>query len=76
MGARVQSITQTHNDMSLNVTQYNKYFREAIDHLFDTLLKPTDHVIMFANNITRQYPQMDNIDRIKQQFIDNLRKES
>ena len=62
--------------LAFNVTQYNKYFQEAVDHLFDKILKPTDHIIVFCNNTTRQYPRLDNIGRIKQQMIDDLRKES
>jgi hypothetical protein len=62
--------------LAFNVTQYNKYFQEAVDHLFDKILRPTDHVIVFANNTSRQYPRLDNIARIKQQIIDDLRRES
>jgi hypothetical protein len=62
--------------LAFNVTQYNKYFQEAVDHLFDKILRPTDHVIVFANNTSRQYPRLDNIARIKQQIVDDLRRES
>jgi len=62
--------------LAFNVTKYNKYFQEAVDHLFAKILKPTDHVIVFANNTTRQYPRLDNIARIKQQVIEDLRRES
>jgi hypothetical protein len=62
--------------LAFNVTQYNKYFQEAVDHLFAKILRPTDHVIVFANNTSRQYPRLDNIAGIKQQIIDDLRRES
>ena len=62
--------------LAFNVSQYNKYFQEAVDHLFEKILRPTDHVIVFANNTSRQYPRLDNIARIKLQVIEDLRRES
>jgi hypothetical protein len=62
--------------LAFNVTSYNKYFQEAMDHLFDKILKPSDHVIVFANDTSRQYPRLENKSRIKQQIIRDLREES
>lgn len=62
--------------LAFNVTQYNKYFQEAVDHLFDNLLKPTDHVIVFANSISRQYPRLENMSRVKQEIIRDLKEAS
>ncbi|MGD2088754.1 MAG: hypothetical protein PVH61_21425 [Candidatus Aminicenantes bacterium] len=62
--------------LAFNVTQYNKYFQEAVDHLFDNLLKPTDHVIVFTNNTTRQYLRLENMPRVKQEIIRDLKEAS
>ncbi len=62
--------------MAFNVTGYNKYFQAAMDHLFDKILKPTDHVIVFANDTTREYRRLENMSQIKEQIIDDLKKES
>jgi hypothetical protein len=59
-----------------NVTSYNTYFQEAVDYLFDHILHPTDHVIIFANNTVRQYPTLENSPQIKQQVIRDLKEES
>jgi hypothetical protein len=62
--------------LAFNVTQHNKYFQEAVDHLFDNLLKPTDHVIVFANSTSRQYLRLENMTRIKQEIISDLKEAS
>jgi len=62
--------------MAFNITSYNRYFEEAMDHMFDKILKPTDHVIVFANDTTREYRRLENMSQIKEQTIDDLKKES
>jgi hypothetical protein len=62
--------------MAFNITSYNRYFEAAMDHMFDNILKPTDHVIVFANNTTREYRRLENMSQIKEQIIDDLKKES
>jgi hypothetical protein len=62
--------------MAFNITSYNQYFEAAMDHMFDKILKPTDHVIVFANDTTLQYRRLENMSQIKEQIIDDLKKES
>jgi hypothetical protein len=62
--------------MAFNITSYNKYFQAAMDHMFDKILKPTDHVIVFANNTTREYRRLENMSQIKEQIINDLKEES
>jgi hypothetical protein len=62
--------------LAFNVTQYNEYFQEAVDHLFDKILRPTDHVIVFANTISRQYPRIENKSVVKQEIIGDLKEAS
>jgi hypothetical protein len=62
--------------LAFNVTQYNDYFQEAVDHLFDKILRPTDHVIVFANSTSRQYPRIENKSGVKQEIIRDLKEAS
>jgi len=59
--------------LAFNVTQYNDYFQEAVDFLFDKILKPTDHVIVFCNTSSRQYPRLENMSAAKQEIIGDLK---
>jgi hypothetical protein len=62
--------------LAFNVTQYNENFQEAVAHLFDKILRPTDHVIVFANTSSRQYPRIENKSRVKQEIIGDLKEAS
>ena len=59
-----------------NVVNYNKYFQEAMDHLFDNFLRASDRVMVFANNTTREYPDLSNKSGVKAQVVSDLKKES
>jgi hypothetical protein len=62
--------------LAFNVTQYNEYFQEAVDHLFDKILRPADHLIVFANSTSRQYPHIENKSSVKQEIIGDLKEAS
>ena len=62
--------------MAFNITSYNRYFEAAMDHMFDKIFRPTDHVIVFANDTTREYRDLENMSQIKEQIIKDLKKES
>jgi hypothetical protein len=62
--------------LAFNVSQYNDYFQEAVDYLFDKILRPTDHVIVFANSTSRQYPRLENKTSVKQEIIRDLKEVS
>jgi len=62
--------------LAFNITSYNRYFEAAVDHMFDKIFRPTDHVIVFANDTTREYRRLENMPQIKEQIIDDLKKES
>ena len=58
-----------------NVTNYNKYFEKAVDHLFENILLPSDRVLVFANDITREYPVVKDKEKVKAQLVKNLKEE-
>ncbi len=62
--------------LAFNVTQYNEYFQEAVDHLFDKILRPTDHVIVFTNTTSREYPRIEDKSGVKQEIIRDLKEAS
>jgi hypothetical protein len=62
--------------LTFSVTRFTRNFQEAVEHLFDNILQPTDHVIIFANDVTREYTQLDDISSLKYQVINDLKKES
>jgi hypothetical protein len=58
-----------------NVSNYNRYFEKAINHLFDTILRPNDRVLVFANDKTREYPNVKEKEKIKAQLVADLKEE-
>ena len=62
--------------LTFSVTRFTRNFQEAVDHLFDNILQPTDHVVIFANDVTREYIQLDDISSLKYQIINDLKRES
>jgi len=62
--------------LTFSVTRFTRNFQEAVDHLFDNILQPTDHVVIFANDVTREYTSLDNISSLKNQIIKDLKRES
>jgi hypothetical protein len=62
--------------LTFNITDYNMNFQKAVDHLFDKILQPTDHIIIFANDVTREYTGLKDISPIKSQIIEDLKNES
>ena len=59
-----------------NVTNYNDHFKKAVDYLFDNILRETDRIMIFANDKTREYPNLKNKQKVKKQLITDLQKES
>ncbi len=59
-----------------NVTSYNDEFQKAVDHLFDKVLLPTDQLMIFANDKTRKYTDLQDMAKIKKQLVTDLIEES
>jgi hypothetical protein len=62
--------------LTFSITRYTRNFQKAVEHLFDNILQPTDHVIIFANDVTREYTSLDDISSLKYQIINDLKRES
>ncbi len=62
--------------LTFNITSYTRDFQKAIDHLFDKILRPTDHLIIFANDVTREYTNLKDISSLKNQIVQDLKNES
>jgi hypothetical protein len=62
--------------LTFNITRYTRDFQKAIDHLFDKILQPTDHLIIFANDVTREYTDLKDISSLKNLVINDLKIES
>jgi hypothetical protein len=58
-----------------NVSSYNDYFEKALNHLFANILQPSDRVLVFANDKTREYPNLKAKEKIKAQLIADLKEE-
>ena len=59
-----------------NVVNYNKYFQEAMDHLFDNFLRVNDRLLILANNTTKEYKRLSDKASVKKQMVEVLKKES
>jgi hypothetical protein len=59
-----------------NLVDYNRYFQEAMDYLFEHIFRDTDRLLVFANDKTREFPHLDDKTKIKQQIIGDLKEES
>jgi len=62
--------------LTFNITSYTRDFQKAIDHLFDKILQPRDHIIVFANDVTREYTDLKDISSLKNQIVRELKNES
>jgi len=59
-----------------SITDFNEYLVKAIDHLFANVLKPSDHLLILANEKTIDYPKIINSKTITAELIENLKNES
>jgi len=62
--------------LTFSITNYDRNFAKAVEHLFDKILQPTDHLIIFANDVTREYTSLKDISSIKSQILNELKNES
>jgi hypothetical protein len=59
-----------------SITDYNEYIEKAAEHLFTSILKPDDRVLIFANSKTMEYPQLGKREAIKHRLLADLKEES
>jgi hypothetical protein len=58
-----------------SITDFNQYLVKAVEHLFENILRTNDRLLLLANNKTREFPNLENRDEIKQQLMTDLREE-
>ena len=58
-----------------NVSNFNRYFDEAVDHLFTSILSEHDRLMIFANDKTRMYNDLKEKEQIKARVIADLKEE-
>jgi len=59
-----------------SITDLNNNLKEAVDHLFNKILKENDRVLIFANDKTVEYPNLKKKEKIREQLLSDLREES
>lgn len=59
-----------------SITDFNDNVREAIDYLFEKVLKKNDRLLIFANDWTSKYFNLEEKEKIKLELITHLREES
>ena len=61
--------------LSFRVYDFNEPLRQGLAHLFASILRPQDQLLVFANNKTRFYVRLQEKERILAEIEDDLRKQ-
>ncbi len=59
-----------------SITDFNDHIIKAVEHLFENIFRPTDRVLIFANDKTLRYANLENKDEIKRKVLTELKEES
>lgn len=59
-----------------SITDFNKNVKDAIDYVFEKILRKNDSLLIFANDKTLRYTTLEDKQKIKLQLLDNLNEES
>jgi hypothetical protein len=59
-----------------SITDFNENLEKAVNHLFDNIFKDSDRLLIFANDKTREYPDLKKRQAIKEQLIGDLMEDS
>ena len=58
------------------ITDYNDHIIKAVNHLFENILRKKDRILVFANNKTMSYPNLEKKEKIRVQLLMDLKEES
>lgn len=58
------------------ITDFNDYLVNAVDHMFDNVLRDNDRLLLLANDQTFEFPKLGNRTALKTQLIRQLRDQS
>jgi hypothetical protein len=59
-----------------SITDFNEHIIKAVEHLFENIFRPNDRVLIFANDKTLRYANLENKDELKRQVLTDLKEES
>ncbi|MCP4156918.1 MAG: hypothetical protein GY757_54905, partial [bacterium] len=59
-----------------SITDYNNYLAEAVDHLFEKIVRENDRLLIFANNLTFDFPNLKDKAKVKADLTKGLKSES
>jgi hypothetical protein len=59
-----------------SITDFNEHIKKAVKHLFENIFRSNDQVLIFANEKTLRYANLENSDEITGQLLTRLKKES
>jgi hypothetical protein len=59
-----------------SITDFNDYLEKAVDHLFENTFRDSDRLLIFANDKTREYENLQDRKAVKNQLIIDLREQS
>jgi hypothetical protein len=59
-----------------SITDFNEHIKRAVEHLYENIFRPNDRVLIFANDKTIRYANLENKDEIKRQLLTDLKEES
>jgi len=62
--------------LTFSITDFNENLRQAIDHLFNNVLRKEDRLMLLVNEKTLEYKNLEDRDKIKNELLSNLREES
>lgn len=59
-----------------SITDFNQHIKRAVEHLYENIFRPNDRLLIFANDKTIHYANLENKDKIKSQLLTDLKEES
>lgn len=59
-----------------NITDYNRHIVRAVDHLFEKIFRKNDRLLVFANDKTMEFLNLEEKENIKHRLTGNLKEES
>ena len=59
-----------------SITDFNEHIIKAVEHLYDNIFRPNDRVLVFANDKTLRYANLENKDELKRRLLTDLKEES
>jgi VWFA-related protein len=59
-----------------SITDFNEHIKRAVEHLYENIFRPNDQLLIFANDKTLRYANLENKDESKRQLLSDLKKES